>query len=184
VTLVDTSYLVTVMPETIDRPVLLVGSGRCGSTLLQSVLNTNPDFLIWGEHNGFLRQIAAAYYDAAHQRFPDQSGMNGGERIKKLRDSRRWPAWDNLCGAEEFREQFRGFIRSFFADPTGRAGRWGFKEIRYGQTADDRTLQLMFDCFSETRLVILVREPEGTIFSVLSHWAFADQRQGMFLSRN
>jgi len=36
----------------------------------------------------------------------------------------------------------------------------------------------MFDCFPETRLVILVREPEATIFSVLSHWAFANQRQG------
>jgi hypothetical protein len=166
------------MPEIIDRPVLLAGSGRCGSTLLQSVLNTNPEFLIWGEHNGFLRQIAAAYYDAAHPRFPDQSGLDEADRIKKLRDSRRWPAWDNLCGTEEFRERFRAFIRSFFADPAGRSPRWGFKEIRYGLTADDRTLRLMFDCFPETRLLILVREPEATIFSVLSHWAFADQRQG------
>jgi len=83
-------------------PLLLVGSGRCGSTLLQSVLNTNPEFLIWGEHNRCLRQIAAAYYDAAHPRFPDQSGVDATDRIKKLRDARRWPAWDNLCGAEEF----------------------------------------------------------------------------------
>src|SRR5579862_9524325 len=26
-----------------DRPVVLAGSGRCGSTLLQSILNTNAD---------------------------------------------------------------------------------------------------------------------------------------------
>ena len=175
--LVDKAYLVRMIPETIDRPVLLVGSGRCGSTLLQSVLNTNPEFLIWGEHNGFLRQIAAAYYDAVHPRFPDQSALDAVDRIKKLRSARRWSAWDNLCGTEEFRERFRGFTRSLFAGPTSRA-RWGFKEIRYGHTPDDRTLRFMFDCFPETRLLILVREPEATIFSVLSHWAFADQRQG------
>ena len=36
-------------PLPLDRPVFIAGSGRWGSTLLQSMLNTNPDFLIWGE---------------------------------------------------------------------------------------------------------------------------------------
>ena len=161
-----------------DRPVVLVGSGRCGSTLLQAVLNSNPEFLIWGEHNGFLKQIAAAYYDAAHPLFPDKLELSGEQRVKQLRNSRRWPAWDNLAGEKEFLERFRAFIRSLFADPTGRATRWGFKEIRYAITADDRTLQLMFDCFPETRLIVLIREPEPTILSALSRWVFAGQRNG------
>ena len=159
-----------------DRPVVLAGSGRCGSTLLQSILNTNRDFLIWGEHNGFLRQIAAGYYGAAHPRFPDKSGLNAVDRIKKLRDARHWPAWDNLCGEAEMLERFRAFIRSLFADPTGRAMRWGFKEIRYGKNVHDHALRLMFDCFPEIRLIILIREPEPTVFSILSHWAFAENR--------
>lgn len=141
-------------------------------------MNTNPEFLIWGEHNGFLKQIAAAYYDAAHPRFPDKSILDAEHRIARLRDRRRWPAWDNLHGETEFLDRFRSFIRSFFADPTGRATRWGFKEIRYAQTADDRALRLMFDCFPETRLVILARAPEPTIFSALSRWVFADERHG------
>ena len=161
-----------------DRPVVLVGSGRCGSTLLQAVLNSNPELLIWGEHNGFLKQIAAAYYDAAHPLFPDKLELSGEQRVKQLRNSRRWPAWDNLSGEKEFLERFRAFIRSLFADPTGRATRWGFKEIRYARTADDRTLQLMFDCFPEIRLIVLIREPEPTILSALSRWVFADQRNG------
>jgi len=161
-----------------DRPVIIVGSGRCGSTLLQSVLNSNPEFLIWGEHNGFLRRIAAAYYDAAHPRFPDKSDLDGEHRIKRLRDGRRWPAWDNLCGEAEFLEQFRAFVRSFFADPTGRATRWGFKEIRYARDGQDHTLRLMFDCFPQTRLIVLIREPAPTIFSMLSRWAFAENRHG------
>jgi len=158
--------------------VVLVGSGRCGSTLLQAVLNSNPEFLIWGEHNGFLKQIAAAYYDAAHPLFPDKLELSGEHRVKQLRNSRRWPAWDNLSGEQEFLERFRAFIRSLFADPTGRATRWGFKEIRYALTADDRTLKLMFDCFPETRLIVLIREPEPTILSALSRWVFAGQRNG------
>ncbi len=141
-------------------------------------MNTNPDFLIWGEHNGFLRQIAASYYDAAHSQFPDQSGLGAAHRIKKLRDARRWPAWDNLCGEAELRERFRAFIRSLFADPMGHATRWGFKEIRYARDGNDYALKLMFDCFPETRLIILVREPEPTIFSTLSHWVFAERRLG------
>lgn len=161
-----------------DRPVILVGSGRCGSTLLQSVLNTNPDFIIWGEHHGFLRHVANAYYDAAHPRFPDRETLGPVQRMERLRDARHWPAWDNLCGESDFLERFRAFIRSLFADPTGRATRWGFKEIRYAQDANDRALDLMFDCFPETRLVVLVREPEATIFSMLSRWIFADDRDG------
>lgn len=161
-----------------DRPVVIAGSGRCGSTLLQSILNTNPDFLIWGEHNGFLRQIASAFYDTRHPRFPDQSDLDAAGRIKKLRDGRGWSAWDNLCGEAEFQDNFRNFIRSFFADPTGRAQRWGFKEIRYPGDASDHSLRLMFECFPETRMIVLTRLPEPTIFSMLSHWTYMNARQG------
>ena len=162
----------------VDRPVVLAGSGRCGSTLVQSILNTNSDFLIWGEHNGFLRQIAAAYYGANHPYFPDKSNLDAAERIKRLRDPRHWPAWDNLCGHVAFLETFRTFVRSLFADPTRQALRWGFKEIRYGHDAEDQTLKFLFECFPETCLLILVRLPEPTIFSMLSRWAFGDRRKG------
>jgi hypothetical protein len=160
--------------------VIVAGSGRCGSTLLQSILNTNPDFLIWGEHNGFLRQIAASYYEASvpHALFPDASELSAGRRIKRLRNPRHWPAWDNLCGQAELRDRFRDFVRSLFADPAGNASRWGFKEIRYGRDERDQTLRLMFDCFSDAKLIVLAREPEDTIFSALSHWNFAKQREG------
>jgi hypothetical protein len=141
-------------------------------------LNTNPDFLIWGEHNGFLRHVAAAYYDAAHPRFPDKLALGAEERIKRLRDPSRWPAWDNLCGEAEFLDRFQAFFRSIFADPTGRASRWGFKEIRYPGDASDQALRFTLDCFPETRLIVLIREPEPTLFSMLSRWAFDGQRNG------
>lgn len=145
---------------------------------MQSILNTHSDFLIWGEHNGFLRQIAAAYYEARHERFPDRSGLDGPARVQRLRTLRHWAAWDNLLGEDEFVEHFREFIRSFFSDPAGNATRWGFKEIRYGRSSKDQTLKFLFECFPETRLILLVRDPESTIFSILSHWVFAGEREG------
>jgi len=161
---------------TLDRPVFIAGSGRCGSTLLQSILNTNSDFLIWGEHNGFLREVAEAYYQAVHSRFPDRERLGESGRVNRLRAGRRWPAWDNLCGAAEFRERFQTFVRSFFASPESRASRWGFKEIRYSRDSGDRTFPFLFDCFPEARLVVLIREPRATIFSMLSRWVFSEQR--------
>jgi hypothetical protein len=152
----------------LDRPVIVMGSGRCGSTLLQSILNSNPDFAIWGEHNGFLRHVAEAYYGARHTYFPDQDALSASARIERLRDPSRWIAWDNLCDREGFRGRFQAFIRSFFADPAGKVHRWGFKEIRYPRNADDQCLRLMADCFPETRFVILAREPGATVFSMVS----------------
>jgi Sulfotransferase family len=140
---------------------------------LQSILNTNPDFVIWGEHNGFLRQVAEAYYQAEHPRFPDRENLAETDRVHRLRDPRGWPAWDNRCGEAGFRERFQTFVRSFFADPEGHASRWGFKEIRYPRDSQDRTFPFLFDCFPDARLIVLVREPRATIFSMLSHWVFS-----------
>lgn len=161
----------------VDRPVVLLGSGRCGSTLLQSILNTNASFLIWGEHNGFLRQIADAYFASVHSPFLKEN-LKLTERMDRLRSLHEWTAWDNLRGKTELRDRFRGFTRSFFFDPEAGNVRWGFKEVRYPHDSNDRALQLMFDLFPKTRLIVLIREPEATIFSILSRWTYFRRRDG------
>ncbi len=157
-----------------DRPVFLLGSGRCGSTLLQSILNSNREFLIWGEHNGFLRQLAEAYYGAAHPHFPAADSLGIREREKRLRDPDRWIAWDNLCSRDDFRNGFRTFLRSIFADPEGKCPRWGFKEIRYALDSDDQSLRLLAEFFPEGRFVILIRNPIQTVFSMIAHWVLVE----------
>jgi hypothetical protein len=161
-----------------DRPVVLIGSGRCGSTLLQAILNTNPEFLIWGEHNGILRQIAAAYFKIASPitGFPDELKLTAAERIERLHDQSRVTAWDNLFDRDALRARFRIFIRSLFADPTGRCPRWGFKEIRYGRGSHDLVLPLLRECFPEGRFIFVVREPGATLFSMLSAWLYVRTR--------
>jgi len=162
-----------------DRPVFILGSGRCGSTLLQSILNSNPKFLIWGEHNGFLRPVAEAYYGAAHQHFPVEEALNIRGRKQRLRHPEHWNAWDNLCGPDEFRDRFRSFVRSLFADPSGKSPRWGFKEIRYGMEASDQSPRLLAECFPEARFVILTRDPWETVFSMIAHWVLTPPAEAL-----
>ena len=41
-----------------EFPIFLLGTGRCGSTLLQKILNSVENAMIYGEHGGFLKQVA------------------------------------------------------------------------------------------------------------------------------
>lgn len=160
-----------------DAPVFVVGSGRCGSTLLQAIINSNPSFLIWGEHNGFLRMISDAYFkanDAIMSR-----ALNRGpliERISRLRDRNSWSAWENPMNPECLVDNFRAFVRSLFRAQDATTIRWGFKEIRYARTASDRTLYFLCECFPRARFLILIRNPADTVFSSISSWS----RQSVF----
>jgi len=43
-------------------PIFLLGTGRSGTTLLQRIINSAEDVIIWGEHGGFLSQVSEAYF--------------------------------------------------------------------------------------------------------------------------
>jgi hypothetical protein len=43
-------------------PIFVFGSGRSGTTLLQTILNSYKDICISGEHGGFLKGIAESYF--------------------------------------------------------------------------------------------------------------------------
>ncbi len=155
-----------------DSPVFVLSSGRCGSTLLQSILNTSPEFFIWGEHGGFLRQLAIAYFDTTSSGSLcrlDADTRPIAEKLRQLRDPTSWNAWLNPFGEPMFRESFRKFVRSFFAPPAHSEARWGFKEIRYG-VESDMVPWFLHACFPKAQFIILVRNPVDTIFSYLSSW--------------
>lgn len=46
-----------------DQPVFVLSAGRSGSTLLQKLLNSSQELVIWGEHMGILRHLARAMDD-------------------------------------------------------------------------------------------------------------------------
>ena len=132
---------------------------RCGSTLVQRVLNTHPEVTIWGEQGGALTH-------ALHmmQRYEFQLNV-GGDRQREtwLGNGRpdQWmssmnPATSTLIAG--FRDLFLG-IYARYAQHTMT---WGFKEIRYGR----EEIEFWHILFPMTKYVMIVRDP---VEAILSH---------------
>jgi hypothetical protein len=140
---------------------------------LQRVLNSSPEFLIWGEHFGILKQIAAAYFTGL-QKGLDEKLNQGPEgfraREMQLRDPNRWTAWDNAISADDLNEAYRRFVMTLFTEGNSKHVRWGFKEIRYGWNASDKTLPFLHEIFPKAKTLIIFRDPIDTLRSMLQSW--------------
>lgn len=152
------------MPD-MERPVFVLSSGRCGSTLLQRLLNSNPRFAIAGEHGGFLRALSASYFNAvrleAFQKNVVQRPNSRKRFAKNIRAADQMVAWENFFGEAEFQEAYRDFVRTLFCfDP---ALRWGFKEIGYG--VRDEVAEMLRALFAEARFIVLLRHPVDVVIS-------------------
>ncbi|MGH3969002.1 MAG: sulfotransferase family protein [Mycobacterium sp.] len=145
-------------------PLLVLAAGqRCGSTLVQRLLCSHPDVMIWGEHAGQLRPVLAAMQrlrfwtdnDATIARDElDTSGYQGF--IANLTPERLHI--DNAC---------RAFVETMFATPALALGKpiWGFKEVRYGLS----DALLLRELFPRLRVIQIVRDPRDVLRS-LEDW--------------
>ena len=155
-------------------PIFLLGTGRCGSTLVQKILNSVEEVMIYGEHGGFLRQIAEAYFlnleDKKIAKYILNQNVVGEDATsvpESLKDPQRWSAWTNWYNREAVKKNFRNFIESFFNPISlGRKMYWGFKEIRYG--TDDRVLEMLADLYPQGRFIFVVRNPVDVVASKIS----------------
>jgi hypothetical protein len=146
-------------------PLFVLGGHRGGTTLLQRLLNSYDDVAVWGEHEGVLTQIAAAYFRGAESR-----ELWKNVRAPGASDPRRdWQAWMSALAPADWDASFRRLVTSLFlpADATG-VRWWGFKEIRYGTTAEDRTIELLATLFPEARVAFIVRDPFNMLASAHS----------------
>ena len=91
-------------------PIFLLGTGRCGSTLLQKILNSVDNVMIYKKHGGFLRQIAEAYFlnleDKKIEKYimsQNVEGENPKYVFEKLKDLQLWSAWTNWYNRETVR---------------------------------------------------------------------------------
>ena len=151
-------------------PIFLLGSGRSGTTLLQKILNSADDVMIWGEHGGFLKKIAGAYFHQTEnlkvnrkifERNPVASDPNLDHHRLKLTDFNY--CWMNWYGRQEVVTNFAALIESFFHPPGMEKRYWGFKEIRYG--GNDRVIELLAELFPNARFVFIARNPVDVIAS-------------------
>jgi len=155
-------------------PIFILGTGRCGSTLLQKIINSVDDAMIYGEHGGFLQDIAKAYYINLENEKIDKyimsknaSGEDPESVFETLKNPRLWTAWTNWYNREAAKNNFRDFIESFFnPDSLKRKVHRGFKEIRYGP--DDRVMEMLSDLYSSARFIFIVRHPVDVVASKIS----------------
>ena len=160
----------TEKPSAVASPIFLLGSGRSGTTLLQKILNSADDVMIWGEHGGFLKEVALAYFHhtekpkvnkAIFRRNPVAKDPNLDFDRLKLTDID--SSWMNWYGRREVAANFAGLIESFFHPPGMEKRRWGFKEIRYG--GDDRAIEMLAELFPNARFVLIARNPVDVVAS-------------------
>lgn len=144
-----------------SAPLLILAAGqRCGSTLIQRLLSSHPEVLIWGEHAGQLRQVLAVR-ERLRQWAADHGplGRMGYERAGHQ------SFMANLTPEDvHIDEAVRAFTETLFARPAESMGRpvWGFKEVRYGL---DEAIAIG-GLFPECRVVHIVRDPRDILRSL------------------
>jgi hypothetical protein len=149
------------MADTVTRqPVFVLGHARSGTTLVQRVLNSYEDVLVWGEHAGVLRDVAAAWHRAATS---EQFFRDARPLAEVLRDSdptASWQAWMTWVQPESWTTLVRSFVEGLFL-PDGLPGKrvWGFKEVRYRGEPTDPTFALLRHLYPEALWVFVVRHP-------------------------
>lgn len=169
-------------------PLFIMGSGRSGTTLLQRTLNSHKDICIWGEHGGFLKQTAEAYFSFLDGDFKNKAVIPGKDdarmenSLKRIKNPANWIAWDNCFDKDGIKNNFRYFLESFF-NPQGLNNKfWGFKEIRYG--LEDRVLEFLKDIFPEAKFIFMVRNPSDTILSQIAMFCDGDKENFQSLAKN
>lgn len=155
-------------------PILLLGPGRCGSSLLQRVLNTSPRISMWGEHGGFLIPLARTWKMLVENEALEMMHYGEATDLEPLVRGVLPPGapsvnWANPFDREAVRAALRGFIESLLAPGIDRREvHFGFKEIRYGR--DSGVIELWQTLFPFTRFVFVVRHPRETVRSMYLAW--------------
>lgn len=143
------------------EPVLVLAAGqRCGSTLIQRLLSSHPQVLIWGEHAGQLRPVLAAG-DRLHRWAADFGELG---RLGYARSGHQSFMANMTPEPEHIDEAVRAFVEALFAKPAERSGRpvWGFKEVRYGLAEAEAVQRL----FPRCRVLHIVRDPRDVLRSL------------------
>lgn len=143
-------------------PIFIFGSAqRCGSTLLQRLLCTHPDILIWGEHDGVLTNIFAQF-----ERLDEWNALFGHHYEKYLESGVAQNFIANMNPPVDVAVEAQiQLIRSYWQEPAAALGKsiWGFKEVLY--TANIAlTLKRLFP---NSKVIQITRHPFKCFASML-----------------
>jgi hypothetical protein len=144
-------------------PVFLLSCAhRTGSTLLQRLLNSCSDILIWGEHDGYLNRFTGSF-----EALLDWQGRFTGSRAGFVEGGYDQFLPNMVPQESELWAAAAAHVRALFGLPASTLGRpiWGFKEVRYG--AD--VAVFLQRCFPQARFVHLTRDVVDVLLS-LTEW--------------
>lgn len=155
-------------------PIFLISSGRCGSTLVQRLLNMHGDIVMWGEHQGFVGPLSRSYYLLQEgdqiNRFVYGNKENRPELLLGDYDnSYKDIEWTNDIDKATNLAAYRELLLNVLCRnlDTSRY-RWGFKEIRYKQ--GHHVLRFLSEIFDDAQFIFLFRHAHSVIKSALVAW--------------
>lgn len=155
------------------NPILILGTGRCGSTLIQRILNTSENITIWGEHAGFISDLARSYYtitnsEAIEQNFYSKN-IDSSILVGELTNYQACPNWINSFNKASIRLAYRNvLINTLCQEVDINQSHWGFKEIRY--TKNDPAIDMWLELFPDSSIILSVRNPFDVIKSMIIDW--------------
>jgi hypothetical protein len=160
-----------------DSPVFIMSAGwRSGSTMLQRLLTSSGQILVWGESGGALNcleDMHARYQQmlgsGAHL-FRHGYGGNGDrqwmEFVENPHTESRAHNWIASMNPplEEINGAVRGLFEAYYARPAKNMGyqRWGVKEVQCGII----TATYIREIYPLAKFVFLVRNPMDCLLSI------------------
>src|SRR5262245_33955304 len=158
-----------------EAPIIIVGAGRSGTTLLASILGEHPDIYMIGETSFLLPRLWETFFSRPEYVRNYRLGKLSQSLQHESRDLSWFSYWQgilnrdlskipNLSVIEEAENaRIAKSIGTLFADtlipPDLRRARWGFKEIWNGGDAFNYPWKTYTDAFPNARYVQCVRNP-------------------------
>lgn len=166
-------------PAELDDPVFVLSAGwRSGSTLLQRVVMSGGDTIVWGEpydHCDYVRRLAESLRAFTPEYAPDEVFLHNRWTGDTQELDQQWvanlyPHPDHLATAH------REFFKALYREPATKYGfsRWGFKEVRLSATYAAYLRWL----FPNARFLFLIRNPYDAYRSYRTYRSWYDRWPG------
>lgn len=161
--------------DSLHKPVFVFSAGwRSGSTMIQRLIASSYEIMMWGEAGGALDSFedALVRYEqmlgAGGKRFRHGFGGNGADQYEAFikagkEGENKWIACMNP-GLEHIKQSLRELLYAIYARPAMEDGygRWGVKEVQSGLGA----AVFLRELFPEAKFVFLVRNPYDAMLSI------------------